>query len=331
MPEVQRRSALLYEDVVRPVCEHLGLTFLRADSLAEAGLPGDQLLRLLTEVDVVVADLSDPDAELSYGLGMRHALGRYTVHVTQGTGHFPGPGTPVPRIPFPSRADIVTVRQQLTGLLEEGMSGHSVPSLPVGTPPGPAAEPVAESDEDTPGMFDLLVEAEAQLEAISGDFFDLEAAATDLGEMMALLGEDLARLNHPGAPLSMQMPVIHRLAKAMEGPADDLAAAAERFAERVEASVAAFRTLLEWARSTPRSKWPDSVEGILEQLVRVPLEAQAAAATYQEVMVVIGLFSASSRQLRRPARRINAALRASLRVLSVLEELQGLAATLTEV
>ncbi|MEV5885740.1 hypothetical protein AB0L74_23990 [Streptomyces sp. NPDC052020] len=329
LPEERNRSTVLYEDIVRPVCEQLGLTFLRADRLTEAGLPMDHLLRMVTEVDVVVADLSGTDAEFSFGLGMRHALGRCTVHVTEGTDRFPGPGTTTPRIPFPSHtADTVTARQQLTNALAETVRRDSAPSLPMDSIPRPSVESAAEEDEDAPGLFDLVVEAEAQLEAISGDMADVESAMTDLGEMMALIGEDMTRVSHPGASMSTKMAVVNRMAKAIDGPADDLAAAAERFAERMGASIVAFRAFLEWAGSTPRSEWPEGADGVLEQVAMAPWEVQAAAGSFQEVMAMINLFGASSRQLRRPARRISTSLQTIFQSVSVLEELRGLAVAL---
>lgn len=331
IPEAQHRSAVLYEELVRPACQQLGLTFIRADRLREAGLPMNQLLHILTEADVVIADLSGSDTELSFRLGVRHALGRCTVHVTEGTDQPPGPGMTTPRIPFPSHpADTVAARQQLTSVLAEAMRGGSAPSLPMGPVPQLSTEPTVEDDEEAPGLFDLVVEAEAQLEAISGDMADVESAMTDLGEMMGLIGEDMARVSHPGASMSMKMVVVNRMAKAIDGPADDLEAAAKRFAERMGSSVVAFRAFLEWAGNTPRCEWPEGAEGVLEQVAMAPMEVQAAAGSFQEVTALINMFGASSRHLRRPARRITAALQAMLRSVSVLEELQGLAVALKD-
>ncbi|MEV6424779.1 hypothetical protein [Streptomyces sp. NPDC051662] len=345
-PGERHRSTVLYEDIVRPACAELGLTFLRADRLTEAGLPMDQLLRMFTEVDVVVADLGGSGAELSFGLGVRHALGRCTVHVTEGTEQLPGPGT-TPRIPFPSHAaETVTARRQLTSVLAEVLGGGSVPSLPGGSTPGPGAEPTAGpgaeptagpgaeptagGDEDAPGLFDLVVEAEAQLEAVSGDMADVESAMTDLGEMMGLIGEDMARVSHPGASMNMRMAVINRLAKAIDGPADDLAAAAERFAARMGASADALRAFLEWAANTPRREWPEGAEGVLEQVLTASEEVQDAAGAFQEVVALISMFGSSSRQLRRPSRQISTSLQTIFRSVAVLDELRDLAAALRE-
>ncbi|MFE3547696.1 hypothetical protein ACFXN2_03375 [Streptomyces kronopolitis] len=331
LPGERHRSTILYEEIVGPVCEQLGLTFLRADRLTGAGLPKDQLLRMLTEVDVVVVDCSRSDADLSFGLGVRHALGRCNVHVTEGTHQFSGPGMTL-HIPFPSHLDdTITARQQLASVLTaEALYGGSSPSLPAEPIPQPSGEPVAEDDEDVPGLFDLVVEAEAQLEALSGVMADVESAMTDLGEMMELIAEDMARVSHPGASMSMKMVVVKRLAKAIDGPTNDLEAAAERFVERMGAGVGAMRVFLEWADSTPRSEWPEGADGLLEQIVMGPWEVQATAAAFQEGMALIDMFGAASRQLRRPARRMVMSFQAIFQSVSVLEELQSMAVALKE-
>ncbi|GHH39056.1 hypothetical protein [Streptomyces candidus] len=326
----RHRSVVFYEDIVHPACEQLGLTFLRADRLTEAGLPLDQLLRIVNEVDIVVADLSGSGAELLFGLGMRHALGRYTVHVAEETEQLLESGTTL-RIPFPTQpADTGTARWRLTGLLKEMLGGDSRPSLPQGTVPEPGAKPTVEADEDAPGLFDWVVEVEAQMEAISGDMTDVESAFTDLVAMMELIGEEMARVDHPGASMNTRMAVINRLAKAIEGPADDLEVAAERFTARMQTNVDAFRAFLQWASSTPRSEWPEGAEEVLEQFLVAPQAVQDAAGVFQEIMAVISMVGSSSRQLRRPSRQINTSLQTIFQSVAVLDELRDLAMELRE-
>jgi hypothetical protein len=326
VPDGRHRAVVFYEDVVRPTCEQLGLTLLRADALTEAGLPADQLLRLLTEVDIVVADLSGSDEELSYGLGMRHALGRCTVHVTEGS-LTPSRAVRSPSIELASHPDGAhTARQQLTTLLIDAFRGTaaaaSQPRAQTRAEPVPRAEP-APGHDDGPGLFDLAAEAEAQLDAISGDMADVESALTDLGAMMELIAEDMVRVSHPGASMSSKLAVINRLAKAIDGPVGDLEAAAERVAERMGAGVGAFGAFLEWAADTPRSEWPDGTAEVLDQVATASPEMQTMTIGFQEVMALINLFGASSRHLRGPARRIGRSLQTMFRSVAVLEEWQG--------
>lgn len=324
----RNRSVTLYEEVVRPVCEQLGLTFLRADRLTEAGLAGEQMLRMVTEADVVIADLGVPDAELVFGLGVRHGLSRCTVHVTERGGGWPA-GTR--HIEFPTHAaDTAEARRQLMSVLSETVPGEAAPMLPCAqVEPGAWIE-TAESDEESPGLFDLVAEAEAQMEAITGDMADVDSAIADLTAMMELIAEDMVRVSHPGATMSAKLTLINRLAKAIDGPAGDLEAAAEGFAERMEASAAAFRAFLEWTGATPRGEWPEGAEELLTDVVGASWDVQSVAVEFQQVLAVIDMFAASSRQLRGPARRIATSLRTIFRSVAVLEELQVAAAKLKE-
>ncbi|MFH8728018.1 hypothetical protein [Streptomyces termitum] len=327
-PEERSRSTVLHEEIVRPVCERLGLTLLRAASLAEAGLPQDQMLGLLTEVDVVVADLDRSETELFFRLGMRHALGRSTVHVVRGADGLPGPGA-TPHLVFPSHSDETdTARRQLMSALtaEPARAGATAGAEPVVAPEAVAAAAAGTGPEDVgadaPGLFDLMVEAETQMEALTGDMADVEAALSDIDQMMTLLAEEMARVDHPGVPMNKKMVVLTRMARAIDGPATELEAAADRFALRMKASHDAFRVFLEWVAATPREGWPEDTEGTLEAIASTDWGAQVGAEPVQESMAVISMFGAASQQMRRPVGRIVRAFQKMIRSLSPLDELR---------
>ncbi|MEU0687994.1 hypothetical protein [Streptomyces uncialis] len=330
VPDEPQRSTTFYDDVVRPTCEELGLTFVQADQLTDAGLPADQLLRLVSEVDIVVASLSGADEELSFALGVRHALGRRTIHVTEGAVTLPGAGwTPRVEIP-PHPTDPDTARQQLTALLTDALREVPCVPAPVGAVVPAVAAPVGEPDDDAPGLFDLVAESEAQLAAITGEMADVESAVEDLKAMMELMAEDMVRAGRPGAPTSAMLAVINRMGKAIDGPSHDLESAAERFAERMRVASVGFTACLEWAANTPRDEWPASTPGLLDQIIETSFELRSEAVGFQEVITLIDMFGASSRCLRGPARRICGSLRTLFRSFAVLEEWRVMAVALKE-
>ncbi|MFD7530806.1 hypothetical protein ACFV8E_24945 [Streptomyces sp. NPDC059849] len=323
LPEARHRSAVLHEEIVRPVCEQLGLTLLRAGSLAEAGLPLDQLLHLLTEADVVVADLGGSDPELAFAFGARHALGRRTVHVTQDAECRPAPGT-VFHLAFPSHpGGTATARKQLLDTLAADPLRTDDP-IETGSATGVESGP----DENLPGMFDLIVEAETQLEVLADDMADVDAAMSDLTELMMLLGEEMTQANHSGAPASKRMAVVNRLAKAIEGPTGELEAAADRFVERMRTSCTAFQAFLDWLATTPPAEWPEDAEEALEQIALMDWGAEIESASVQEGMAVINMLGAASRLMRRPARRITSAFRKMLHSITMMQELHSKAVEL---
>lgn len=333
VPDEGHRSTTFYDDVVRPTCEELGLTFVQADQLTDAGLPADQLLRLVSEVDIVVVNPSGADEGLSFALGMRHALGRRTIHVTEESVTPPGAGW-TPRIEIPPHpADPATVRPQLTALLTDALGGVPCVAPPVGVvaPVAPVvADPIGEPDDDAPGLFDLVAESEAQLAGITDEMAAVGSAVEDLKAMMDFMAEDMVRAGRPGVPTSAMLAVINRMAKAIEGPSHDLESAAERFAERMRIATTGFTACLEWAGSTPRDRWPDSMPGLLDQIIETAFELRSDPVGFQEVITLIDMFGASSRCLRGPARRICGSLRTLFRSFAVLEEWRGMAVALKQ-
>ncbi|MEU3398160.1 hypothetical protein [Streptomyces filamentosus] len=299
------------------------------DRLVDSGMSRDRLLHLLTEAEIVVADLDGEDGELAFALGARHALGRRTLHVTEKADAFLSPGT-ASRIAFPScSADVVTARQRLTALLGAEPPQGALVSAP---PTEPTFLPGVDTDDfdDIPGLFDLVVESESQMEALTGDMDDVDAAMTDLRAMLELFAEDMIRMGRPGTSSSEKVGVLNRLAKALDGPAGDLEEATGRFEEHLGASTGAFRAFMEWAAETPRSQWPEDADAVLEQLASAPWGAAATEASMREGMETIRLFGSASRRLRRPTRRITSSIESLLKGLSAICELQDAAAALRD-
>jgi hypothetical protein len=56
-------------------------TPIRADSLNEPGRITSQIIQLLTEADLVIADLTENNANVYYELSLRHAIGKPVIHM----------------------------------------------------------------------------------------------------------------------------------------------------------------------------------------------------------------------------------------------------------
>ncbi|MET9658010.1 hypothetical protein [Streptomyces sp. NPDC006510] len=143
--------------------------------------------------------------------------------------------------------------------------------------------------------------------------------------MGELLNEDMLRTNLPGTPMSARPAVVNRFAKAIEGPSDDLEAASGRFVERMNIAADALSAFLRWARDTPRDEWPDEVDGLLDQVIGTAQEVRESADSVREVEPLIEMLGMTSRQLRRPSRKIGASLRAMLTSLAMFDEWQNTA------
>ncbi|MFG3527490.1 hypothetical protein ACGF8B_12155 [Streptomyces sp. NPDC047917] len=332
--DMDQRSTVFYEEVVRPVCERFGLTLVRADEVAGADALSERSLRHLIDDDIVIADLTGGSPEVVYGLGIRHTTGRRTVHLCE-AGAAPFVSGAFPTIEYPALPlGSAEARQALATTLTQGLFG-AVPLLPPARVPLPGPLPGATStagaepaggpvpftaqDED-PGFWDRVADAEAAMEAIVDDMAEVDAALLDLAAMGELLNEEMLRANLPGTPTSARLAALNRFAKAIEGPSDDLEAASGRFVERMSIAADAMSAFLQWAGDTPRHEWTDEVDGLLDQVIKTAQEVREAAGSVREVEPLIQMLGMASRQLRRPSRKIGASFRAMLTSLAMFDE-----------
>ena len=64
----------VYFELVRPAAEQGGWRVLRIDEVAEPGPISDQYLREIYGADLVLGDISVPNGNVFYELGIRHAI-----------------------------------------------------------------------------------------------------------------------------------------------------------------------------------------------------------------------------------------------------------------
>ncbi|MDG4757510.1 hypothetical protein [Micromonospora sp. WMMD710] len=72
--EIRERSDQILEYVIRPVVEPRGFQAIRGDEIERAGLITSQVLDRIIQNDLVIADLTDQNANVFYELAVRHAL-----------------------------------------------------------------------------------------------------------------------------------------------------------------------------------------------------------------------------------------------------------------
>jgi hypothetical protein len=71
-----QRNLKIYQIMIKPVVEAMGYQSIRADELEHMGNITRDIIELLHESDLVIADLSGKNANVFYELGVRHALYR---------------------------------------------------------------------------------------------------------------------------------------------------------------------------------------------------------------------------------------------------------------
>jgi hypothetical protein len=78
-----------YKAIIKPAVEACGLTCIRADEVAHAGVIDVKMYELLLRADLVIADISTANPNAIYELGVRHALRPYrTIIMKEEEGKF---------------------------------------------------------------------------------------------------------------------------------------------------------------------------------------------------------------------------------------------------
>ena len=83
--EFRKHADMMLHALIKHVLEHgeFGYTVRRADEDADPGMIGDRMISDLIHAELVVADLTDLNANAFYELGIRHSTEKPTIHVAR--------------------------------------------------------------------------------------------------------------------------------------------------------------------------------------------------------------------------------------------------------
>jgi hypothetical protein len=73
----------LYQEVIHPRCDALGLKVVRIDEVAGPGIIFEDIKRQITESTIVIAEITAPNQNVFYELGYAHALNKPTILMAQ--------------------------------------------------------------------------------------------------------------------------------------------------------------------------------------------------------------------------------------------------------
>jgi hypothetical protein len=79
--ETRNRADTLLEYIIKPAVKPLGYKVWRADHVDDPGTISDRIVNDTLDSDLVIADLTNHNANAFYELGIRHNEGRPTVHM----------------------------------------------------------------------------------------------------------------------------------------------------------------------------------------------------------------------------------------------------------
>lgn len=81
--EVRNRTDILWEFIIAPVCTELDYEPIRADLMTGVGSITQDIIRMLLNADLVVADITNLNPNVMYELGVRHSSGKPAIVLAQ--------------------------------------------------------------------------------------------------------------------------------------------------------------------------------------------------------------------------------------------------------
>ncbi|MFE3864673.1 hypothetical protein ACFXPT_30105 [Streptomyces goshikiensis] len=306
----------IYEKVILPACARHGIVPIRADGIADTGEITEQICRHVLQDDIVIADLTGGNANVTYELGIRHLTGKPIIHIGE-NGQLPFDLSLIRTIMFKrSRNGLVRAKRDLESALKGALENRFEPLTPArilfGLPAAPPAATVAEAepdDPDAPGLIDRFARVEAQAEAISETTEAIAGFMAVIAESAVQIAPVMERASQPGAPMSAWLPAMTELAKAMAEPASGLRESCTRFAGQMVEMDAAVQTAFDVIEAMPPEQRVGSPTGFLEQMISTAESTHEVVGALGEVEVGMRWLVKMSRELRVPGRDLTAAVK----------------------
>jgi hypothetical protein len=332
----------VFELLVRPSLEAEGLEVVRADTLDTRQNILKDVIGGIAGADLIVADVSAPNPNVYYELGVAHGLSRPTLLITQA----------VEDVPFDLRsyrllvysthiARVDDVKRELGEVARGFLEGRTTFGSPVsdfaavegvaGIRSGPILArmdaPESSAEDEAEGVLDYICRVEESSQNMTSAVEAIAASIGEVGEKvqghadrMGALGD---RADAPRAALAVSLATAHDLttfAAALEGQLPAFEASATNVAD-------GFSAYADWLARTPGADPGDASElvGSARGALQSTTEAMASTRGLRDSMLAQKGFS---RELSRGIQRAADALDA---VLSVLERVQAHYARVIEV
>ncbi|WP_146092595.1 hypothetical protein [Xanthomonas arboricola] len=128
--ETRRRSDQMLKYVHEPALAKFGYEIVRADKILKSGLITSQIINLILEADLVIADLTENNPNVYYELALRHATAKPFIQVAIAGQKIPFDisGLRTIFVDLTNPDSIESAKSDLDGYVNEFMSGHKADS-----------------------------------------------------------------------------------------------------------------------------------------------------------------------------------------------------------
>jgi hypothetical protein len=330
--ETYEESIRVMEEVIEPACQSVGLSPVRADSLARAGEITEQIFRRLHDDDVVIADLTGANPNVMYELGLRHTRAKLTVQIGE-YGRLPFDVNTIRTVQFSrSASGLISAREELTHLLAAGIAGDYDPvsatrlwteldsAAPLDIAASDAGEDGERAEDGDRGFLEIMVEWEDQLDELVPALEGVNQHIVRLGDLAERSTAKIEESDAAGKGMRGRLQVATQYATELGSIAVDLVGAVEHYGVVLRTVSDGTLALISNIEHDPEQL---EDENVLEFAVTT---RGAAAATRSSMSAFSGLAAAVaesaqvSRVVRDPSQKVLSALQQFAAVTSTIDE-----------
>ncbi|MFF2660714.1 hypothetical protein ACFVUH_25540 [Kitasatospora sp. NPDC058032] len=321
----------IFEQVIAPACEKYDITAVRADGIAQAGDINEQICRHVIDSDLVIADVSGGNPNVMYELGLRHIIGKPTIHIGE-AGQLPFDIASIRTIRYQrARSHLAGARREIESALEVGIRdgfelltpARVVRALETSDgqlPSQQSPDLEDETDENLPGLLDDFAAIEDGLEAMAAHLSTITKTIETIGTLTEQSNVEITDLTQSNAPASARLAAVIRYAELLSAPAGEMNATAGAFAEQMAVMDSGMRAALGLVEVTPPSERDAGTNEFLEQLIALDESAQTGLSQIGSLGTSAEGLVRLSRHLRKPVRDISAAVKQMTSAVSCMGE-----------
>jgi hypothetical protein len=301
----------VFEKVIAPACDALGLEPVRSDLISTAGEITEQVCRHLRDDDIVIADVTDANPNVMYELGLRHTRDLLTAPIGE-KGRLPFDISVIRTIPFKRTPyGLVEAREGLRKMLEDGLAGkwNRVTATRLWAEVGPGASDVSVSEgdgenEEPRGFLERLADSEAAMPLVSEHLQSITTLIEKMGASATKHAPEVQNAPTAGAKLI----AANRFADELEPIAEELETEAGLYADAVKTVDEGLSYLFD--RIQAAEYQPSEIQSareMLEAVVRMGTAAEQGG--LNELATGVSSLSGATRRLKQPIERIRRAVR----------------------
>lgn len=130
--EIRNCSDIVLNEIISPVVSELGYKVMRADHLPHPGMITSQIIDMLVEAPLVIADLSDENPNVFYELAIRHVIGLPCIQLIKSGQKIPFDTSGMRTIQYELRVDLAhKAMEELQQQISSIKKGTYKPDNPV--------------------------------------------------------------------------------------------------------------------------------------------------------------------------------------------------------